>query len=118
MICYFFDNISDSAGLQTSSVVYCVLPKAKEEPRQVQTSNVDENFEPYAPKIHKSGTGCVYQINDSLWEGSFYPRLTDGKRKKFNVYAKTREECEDALAKMIAEKKAEIAAEKAKMKTA
>ena len=30
MICYFFDNISDSAGLQTSSVVYCVLPKAKE----------------------------------------------------------------------------------------
>ena len=30
VICYFFDNISDSAGLQTSSVVYCVLPKAKE----------------------------------------------------------------------------------------
>ena len=47
-----------------------------------------------------------------------YPRLADGNRKKFNVYAKTREECEEALAKMIAEKKAEIAAEKAKMKTA
>ena len=94
------------------------VPEAKEEPRQVQTSNVDENFEPYAPKIRKSGTGCVYQINDSLWEGSFYPRLADGKRKKFNVYAKTREECEEALAKMIAEKKAEIVAEKAKMKTA
>ena len=66
----------------------------------------------------KPGTGCVYQINDSLWEGSFYPRLADGSRKKFNVYAKTREECEEALAKMIAEKKAEIAAEKKKMKTA
>ena len=94
------------------------VPEAKEEPRQVQTSNVDENFEPYRPKIRKSGTGCVYQINDSLWEGSFDPRLADGKRKKFNIYAKTREECEEALAKMIAEKKAEIAAEKAKMKTA
>ena len=94
------------------------VPDAKEEPRQVQTSNVDENFEPYTPKIRKSGTGCVYQINDSLWEGSFYPRLADGKRKKFNVYAKTREECEKLLAEMIAEKKAEIAAEKAKMKTA
>lgn len=69
-------------------------------------------------KTQKPGTGCVYQINDSLWEGSFYPRLADGNRKKFNVYAKTREECEEALAKMIAEKKAEIAAEKAKMKTA
>ena len=66
----------------------------------------------------KPGTGCVYQINDSLWEGSFYPRLADGSRKKFNVYAKTREECEETLAKMIAEKKAEIAAEKKKMKTA
>ena len=94
------------------------MPEVKDEPRQAQTSTVDENFEPYTPKIRKSGTGCVYQINDSLWEGSFYPRLADGKRKKFNVYAKTREECEKLLAEMIAEKKAEIAAEKAKTKSA
>lgn len=92
--------------------------EAKVEPRIEETSAVDENFEPWQPKYRKPGTGCVYQINDSLWEGSFYPRLADGNRKKFNVYAKTREECEEALAKMIAEKKAEIAAEKAKMKTA
>ena len=39
-------------------------------------------------------------------------------RKKFNVYAKTKEECEEKLATMIAEKKAEIATEKKKMKTA
>ena len=94
------------------------MTEAKDEPRATQTSHVEEKFEPYTPKIRKSGTGCVYQINDSLWEGSFYPRLADGKRKKFNVYAKTRGECEEALAKMIAEKKAEIAAEKKKMKTA
>ena len=94
------------------------MPEAKDEPRQPQTSEIEENFEPWQPKYRKPGTGCVYQINDSLWEGSFYPRLADGSRKKFNVYAKTREECEENLAKMIAEKKAEIAAEKAKMKTA
>ncbi len=94
------------------------MPEAKDEPRTAQTSAVDENFEPYTPKIRKSGTGCVYQINDTLWEGSFYPRMPDGKRKKFNVYAKTKEECEEKLATMIAEKKAEIAAEKKKMKTA
>jgi uncharacterized protein (DUF305 family) len=34
------------------------------------------------------------------------------------VYAKTREECEKLLAEMIAEKKAEIAEMKKKMKTA
>ena len=40
----------------------------------------------------------LYQINDSLWEGSFFPRLPNGKRKKFNVYAETREQCEAKLA--------------------
>jgi hypothetical protein len=42
-------------------------------------------------------------VNENLWEGSFYPRLPGGKRKKFNVYAKTREKCEKKLAKMIAD---------------
>ena len=64
--------------------------------------------------MEKPGTGCVYQINDTLWEGSFYPRMPDGKRKKFNIYAKTREECEASLAKMIEKKKADISAEKSK----
>ena len=69
-------------------------------------------------KVRKSGTGCVYQINDHLWEGSYFPRLPDGSRKKFNVYAKTREECEAELAKMIEQKKKEIAELKKKAKTA
>ena len=40
----------------------------------------------------------------------------NGKRISKNVYAKTREECKAKLAEMIAEKKAEIAQEKAKRK--
>ena len=47
-----------------------------------------------------------------------YVDRLEHKRKKFNVYAKTREECEKLLAEMITEKKSEIAAEKAKTKTA
>ena len=50
----------------------------------------------------------MYQINDTLWEDSYYPRLPNGKRKKFNVYAKTKDECEKLLAEMIEEKKSEI----------
>jgi hypothetical protein len=42
--------------------------------------------------------------------------MSNGKRKKFNVYAETRDQCETKLAEMIAEKKAEIAQEKAKRK--
>ena len=75
---------------------------------------VDDLPIPY--KIRKSYTGCIYQINHHLWKCSFYPRLPNSKRKKFNVYAETREQCEIKLAEMIAEKKAEIAEEKAKQK--
>ena len=72
--------------------------------------------EPIPRKIRKSGTGCLYQINDNLWEGSFFPRLPNCKRKKFNVYAETKELCEIKLAEMIERVKAEIAEEKAKLK--
>ena len=89
-------------------------PKVSDEPSH---ENATETvFEPYKPKIRKSGTGCVYQINDNLWEGSFFPRLPGGKRKKFNVYAETKELCEIKLAEMIERVKAEIAEEKAKLK--
>jgi hypothetical protein len=73
-------------------------------------------FEPKKGKIRKSGTGCIYQVSENVWEGSYSPRLPNGKRKKFNVYAETRAQCEVKLAEMIAEKKAEIAEEKAKLK--
>ena len=72
--------------------------------------------EPIPRKIRKSGTGCLYQINYNLWEGSFFPRLPGGKRKKFNVYAETKEQCEIKLAEMIKRVKAENAEEKAKLK--
>ena len=88
-------------------------PKVSAEP--ILENATETVFEPYKPKIRKSGTGCIYQVNASLWEGSFYPRLPDGKRKKFNVYAKTREECEKLLTEMITKTKAEIQAEKERL---
>lgn len=51
-------------------------------------------------------------INDHLFEGRFTPTNADGKRTSKNVYAQTREECEEKLAKLIVRMKAEIAAEK------
>ena len=90
-------------------------PKVSAEP---SPENATETvFEPYRPKIRKSGTGCVTMINDHLYEGRFTPRV-NGKRISKNVYAKTREECEKELAKMIEQKKKEIADLKKKAKTA
>ena len=56
-------------------------------------------------------------INDHLYEGRFTPRV-GGKRISRNVYAKTREECEEKLAELIKTMKAEIAEMKKQAKNA
>ena len=65
------------------------------------------DFEPYKGKIRKPGTGCITEINDHLFEGCYSPMWVDGKKRGFNVYAKTREEVEVKLEELIVEKKAE-----------
>lgn len=67
-----------------------------------------EAFKPTTGKIRKSGTGCVTMINDRLYEGRFSPRV-NGKRISRNVYAHTREECEEKLTELIKTMKVEIA---------
>ena len=78
-------------------------------------ATVQKEFVPYTGKIRKSGTGCIYQVSERLWEGSFSPRMPDGKRKKFNIYAETRAEVEAKLPELIAQVKADIAVEKARL---
>lgn len=75
------------------------------------------HFQPHKNKYRKSGTGCLTQINDHLWEGRYTPTWPDGKRRSRNVYAGTREECEEKLAELIAQMKAEIAVIKARTAT-
>ena len=70
-------------------------------------------FQPTPPKHRKPGTGGIYQLNDHLWEGKYSPRDAHGKRISRNIYAHTRQECEEKLAVMIEEVKREIASEKA-----
>ena len=56
-------------------------------------------------------------INDHLYEGRYTPTNAYGKRESHNIYAKTREECEEKLAEMIKQKNAEITAEKERLKS-
>ncbi len=67
-------------------------------------------------KYRKPGTGCITQINDHLWEGRYSPKV-NGKRMARNVYAPTEAECEEKLAQLIVQMKAEIAALRAWTKT-
>ena len=85
-------------------------------PQEEKKQHTDQSgFQPYKGKYRKSGTGCLHQINDHLWEGKYSPRGADGKRISRNVYARTKEECEEKLAVMIEEMKREIAQQKQKI---
>lgn len=77
-------------------------PVTAEKPRMT-------DFKPYVGRKRKSGTGCISEINDHLFEGRYSPKWPDGKKHARNVYARTREECEEKLKVLIVEMKAEIA---------
>ena len=77
-------------------------PATTEKPRMT-------DFKPYVGRKRRSGTGCVTEINDHLFEGRYSPKWPDGKKHARNVYANTREECEEKLKVLIVEMKAEIA---------
>lgn len=89
---------------------------ARKERKEEMSGNTRENgannrvtkFEPYKGKIRKPGTGCISQINENLWEGRYSPKV-NGKRIARNVYAHSREECEELLAEMIRQMNVEIA---------
>ena len=82
-------------------------------PDRAPETPVRAKFEPKQPKIRRPGTGCLLQISPKKWEGSYSPKLPNGKRKKFNIYATTREACAEKLKVLIAEMKKEIAEIKA-----
>ena len=84
--------------------------------KQEVTPPTKTDFTAYKGKIRKSGTGGIYKLNDHLYEGRYTPTNAYGKRESCNVYGKTYEECEAKLEEMIARKRAEIAAEKARLK--
>ena len=73
----------------------------QEEAEPEQKGIVD--FQPYVGKKRKPGTGCVSELNDHLFEGRYSPIWPDGTQHSRNVYARTREECEEKLKALITE---------------
>ncbi len=113
-----YSHVTDTMQLQAAAKIDRQIGKSDTPvPPDEQRKPADQSgFQPYKSKYRKSGTGGIYQLNDHLWEGKYSPRGADGKRIRRNVYAKTREECEEKLAKMIEEVKREIAEGKEKRK--
>ena len=106
------DEMRQSAAAKIDRAIARVEPQPE---LAVQKKPARSTFQAVKGKYRKPGTGCVTQINDHLWEGRYSPKV-NWKRMARNVYAYSEEECEEKLAKLIAEMKEEIAALRARAK--
>ncbi len=110
------DTMRQQAAVKIDRKISGTEAKIQRVEVQSRVDTTPPDFEPYKPKCRKSGTGCVTMINDRLYEGRYTPTNAYGKREAHNIYEKTREECEERLAVMIAKVKTEIKAEKKRLK--
>lgn len=104
------DMKKDAAVKIDHGIAGAVMPKA------MPKGPVHTTFQAKKGKYRKPGTGCISQINDRLWERRYSPRV-NGKRMARNVYTHSEAECERLLAEMIAGMKAEIVAERERLKS-
>lgn len=114
-----YSHVTDSMQLQAANKIEKGFGRNEQyadgEVRIMEKKSMEympEQFKAYEGEKRKPGKGCLYQINDCLWEGSYHPTNADGKRESHTVYASTREECEKLLETMIEEVKQSINAEK------
>lgn len=112
-----YTHVTDAMRQSAADKIDRGIGRAKPKPRQelVPQKPIPSTFQARKGQRRKPGTGCVSQINDHLWEGRYSP-IVNGQRMARNVYAKTEAECEEKLAELIRETKAEIAAGKEQAK--
>ena len=118
-----YSHVTDQMQMQAAGMIEQKLGSGEsyspQEAPTAATITPTKQAEPFVPvtgKYRKSGTGGVYQINDRLWEGRYSPIGANGKRVIKTVYAKTRDEAERLLEEMIPKVRAEIKAEKQRLK--
>ena len=106
-----YTHITDEMRRKAALSIDQGITKAEVESMPEQTDeHPKQDLVPVEPPRRRPGTGCVSQLREHLWEGRYSPVWPDGKKHSRNVYAKTREECEEKLKVLILEMKAEIAA--------
>ena len=112
-----YTHVTDAMRQSAADKIDRGIGRAEPKPRQESAPQkpAPRTFQAHKGQRRKPGTGCVGRINDHLWEGRYSP-IINGKRVARNVYAKTEAECEEKLATLIQEMKAEITAIKNRMK--
>lgn len=98
-----YAHVTDDMQTEAAARIDRGLGNKVEEDTALSGEPLMTDFRPVAGRIRRSGTGCITEINDHLFEGRYSPTWPDGKRHARNIYAKTRAECEEKLEALIRE---------------
>ena len=74
------------------------------------------DFKPQRGKNRYWGSGYLGQTKGGRWNGRYTVTWPDGTKRTRDIYAATKDECEQRLAVMITEMKREVAAEKERLR--
>lgn len=104
-----YAHVTDEMRQTAAAKIDRAIAKAEPQPKPAAPKkSARTTFQAVKGKYRKPGTGCVTQISNRLWEGRYSPKV-NGKRMARNIYAPTEAECEEKLARLIAQMKEEIA---------
>lgn len=108
-----YTHVTDEMRQKAATNIDRGIAKADVQPdleQKAEEPHAQESFTPVLPARRRPGTGYLKQIKENLWEGRYSPVWPDRKKHSRNVYGHTEAECEEKLAELILQMKAEIAA--------
>ena len=113
-----YAHVTDDMQRQAAVRIDRGIGKAKtaESTPPSEPSTAMTNFRPTRERKRRWGTGSLSRNQNGQWVGRYKITLPDGRLETRRVHADTEGECERLLAIMIAEMRAEVAAEKERLR--
>ena len=98
------DEMKEKAAVTIDRSIGKAVPQETPQTPPVKTMT---DFQPTKRTRRKPGTGYIKQIHEHRWSGRCTMKWPDGSTRIRTISGKTEEECEEKLAALIAEMKAE-----------
>ena len=113
-----YAHVTDDMQKQAAAKIDRGIGKVEisaENPQAVASRTLTD-FKPKRGKRRYWGSGYLGQTKGGRWNGRYTMTWPDGTKRTRDIYADSEEECEKLLAVMITEMKAEVAAEKERLR--
>lgn len=112
-----YAHVTDDMQRQAATKIDCCIGRAEatESTPSAESKATMTDFQPTRKRRRRWGTGSLSQSKSGQWIGRCAITWPDGKLETRSVHADTEVECERLLAIMIAEMRAEVAAEKERL---